>query len=185
MALSCPNCNARFNLGNIQVEHVRCPVCYSIWQINEPKFNKTDSLDLIKTTFIESGPIVVKKSIILAKVLSYVIRLFCILLTLYSAYLLYLHHRHYVYCTDQIKIKELRHTLTDSHLQLRCQIHNIAEKTITTYKAEVCILEDGNKETHSMWVQLTLLPYSANYFTANIALIKNFTNSPNLTIKLR
>ncbi len=187
MVLSCPNCNARFNLGNIQVEHVRCPVCYSIWQVSDSKLGQTSKIPLTDNSAPRSSSFTAKKKNGLAiKAFSYVFCLLAIFLTLYASYCIYSHHKHLLYCSNQIKVKELRCNLVEGQLQLRCQIHNVAEKQVIVHKVDFLILEEDKKMiTKSILAELILPPYSATHFSATIPSNNNFLTIPNITIKLR
>jgi hypothetical protein len=183
MLLSCPNCASKFNLGNIQVQHVRCPVCYSTWQVEEFSFTEPPYAALnIKTQRSIEAPASKANPLNLFKSINYAL---CIFIIFASALYTVLQWQRYSYCQNQIKIREVRALNAEEKLQLRCQIHNIGDKKTSIYAMKIRISDVNYQNSSSIWINLTLEPYNSTYFSTTIALPQDLPSSFSAAISLK
>ena len=180
MLLSCPNCSSKFNLGNIQVKHVKCPVCYSTWHIEESKVREPHSLGISRESLVKKVSISKFNTASLFKNVSNVL---CILLIFLTTIYLGLQSQRYFYCQNQIKIKEVSYLIAVEILQLRCQMHNISDKNFNIYLVKIQISGPNYQKCTVIWDNITLPPYNSSYFSTTIDLPKDLPDTTNITIR--
>jgi hypothetical protein len=177
MLLSCPGCGAKFNLGNVQAEHVKCPICYNIWQINVSRAPFTK--DILPKS---------EKVSLQNKILNYskYVHMACCFIVMAIAFYQCTQQliRHF-YLTNQVQIRDLRWSILDGNTQVHCQVDNTGDKTIRIYRADLIRSVLKKEEKNFVWAYLVLPPYASLNFDTSIPGIKDSIHNFDLTVQFK